>query len=72
MSRSKASEYTRGIIDTFLTELEGIDTSTDEVLIMAATNTPWDIDSALKRPGRFDRLIFVAPPDKKRESKFLN
>ncbi|MFJ8087117.1 AAA family ATPase [Lysinibacillus sp. NPDC095746] len=65
MSRSKASEYTRGIIDTFLTELEGIDTSTDEVLIMAATNTPWDIDSALKRPGRFDRLIFVAPPDKK-------
>ncbi|MFJ8103750.1 AAA family ATPase [Lysinibacillus sp. NPDC096212] len=65
MSRSKASEYTRGIIDTFLTELEGIDTSTDEVLIMAATNTPWDIDNALKRPGRFDRLIFVAPPDKK-------
>ncbi|UPW81827.1 ATP-binding protein [Lysinibacillus sp. Ag94] len=65
MSRSKASEYTRGMIDTFLTELEGIDTSTDEVLIMAATNTPWDIDSALKRPGRFDRLIFVAPPDKK-------
>ncbi|MEB2299753.1 AAA family ATPase [Lysinibacillus xylanilyticus] len=65
MSRSKASEYTRGIIDTFLTELEGIDTSTDEVLIMAATNTPWDIDSALKRPGRFDRLIFVAPPDEK-------
>ncbi|MEG0258697.1 MAG: ATP-binding protein, partial [Lysinibacillus sp.] len=62
-SRSKSSSHTRGVIDTFLTEMEGIDTSTDEVLVMAATNTPWDVDNALKRPGRFDRLIFVAPPD---------
>lgn len=62
-SRSKSSASHRGIIDTFLSEMEGIDTSTDEVLVMAATNTPWDVDNALKRPGRFDRLIFVAPPD---------
>ncbi|MEK4521526.1 ATP-binding protein [Psychrobacillus sp. FSL W7-1457] len=62
-SRSKSSATHRGIIDTFLSEMEGIDTSTDEVLVMAATNTPWDVDNALKRPGRFDRLIFVAPPD---------
>ncbi|MDI2588772.1 ATP-binding protein [Psychrobacillus sp. NEAU-3TGS] len=64
-SRSKSSSHLRGVIDTFLSEMEGIDTSTDEVLVMAATNTPWDIDNALKRPGRFDRLIFVAPPDEK-------
>lgn len=64
-SRSQSSANTRSIINTFLTEMEGIDTSTDEVLIMAATNTPWDVDNALKRPGRFDRLIFVAPPDEK-------
>lgn len=64
-SRSKSSSHTRGVIDTFLMELEGIDTSTDEVLVVAATNTPWDVDNALKRPGRFDRLIFVAPPDEK-------
>ena len=31
--------------------------------MLAATNAPWDIDEALKRPGRFDRLIFVPPPD---------
>nr|WP_106780314.1 AAA family ATPase [Lysinibacillus timonensis] len=62
-SRSKSSSNTRGLIDTFLTEMEGIDSSTDEILVMAATNTPWDVDNALKRPGRFDRLIFVAPPD---------
>ncbi|MGA3599158.1 AAA family ATPase [Lysinibacillus agricola] len=64
-SRSQSSERSRSLINTFLTEMEGIDTSTDEVLVMAATNTPWDVDNALKRPGRFDRLIFVAPPDKK-------
>ncbi|WP_374966125.1 AAA family ATPase [Lysinibacillus sp. RS5] len=63
-SRSQSSERSRSLINTFLTEMEGIDTSTDEVLVMAATNTPWDVDNALKRPGRFDRLIFVAPPDK--------
>lgn len=62
-SRSKSSSNTRGLIDTFLTEMEGIDSSTEEILVMAATNTPWDVDNALKRPGRFDRLIFVAPPD---------
>ncbi|MFC9538971.1 AAA family ATPase [Lysinibacillus sp. NPDC056959] len=64
-SRSHSSANSRSLINTFLTEMEGIDTSTDEVLVMAATNTPWDVDNALKRPGRFDRLIFVAPPDKK-------
>lgn len=63
-SRAKSSSSnTRGLIDTFLSEMEGIDSSTDELLVMAATNTPWDVDNALKRPGRFDRLIFVAPPD---------
>lgn len=36
----------------------------DKVMIVSATNTPWDIDSAFKRPGRFDRVIFVEPPDK--------
>lgn len=70
-SRSQSSERSRSLINTFLTEMEGIDTSTDEVLVMAATNTPWDVDNALKRPGRFDRLIFVAPPDiKAREQIF--
>ncbi|EFM09957.1 AAA ATPase central domain protein [Paenibacillus curdlanolyticus YK9] len=61
--RSKSSANFRGLVDTFLTEMEGIDSSTDQVLVMGATNMPWDVDNALKRPGRFDRLIFVAPPD---------
>lgn len=72
MSRSQTSSHVRGIIDTFLTEMEGVDTNNDEVLVMAATNTPWDVDSALKRPGRFDRLIFVAPPDEKAREQIFN
>ena len=32
-------------------------------MVLAATNTPWRVDSALRRPGRFDRVIFVPPPD---------
>ncbi|MEM0896567.1 MAG: ATP-binding protein, partial [Verrucomicrobiota bacterium] len=35
----------------------------DGVLILGATNAPWHLDSAFLRPGRFDRLIFVPPPD---------
>jgi SpoVK/Ycf46/Vps4 family AAA+-type ATPase len=33
------------------------------VLILAATNAPWHLDSAFRRPGRFDRILFVPPPD---------
>ncbi|WP_342746190.1 ATP-binding protein [Paenibacillus donghaensis] len=70
-NRSKSSSNMRGVIDTFLTEMEGIDTDTDQILVIGATNMPWDVDSALKRPGRFDRLVFVAPPDEEaREQMF--
>ena len=58
-------EYLRGTIDTFLSQLDGIDTDNDKILVIGASNMPWDIDSAFKRPGRFDRIIFVPPPDKK-------
>ena len=36
--------------------------SNDGVLILAATNAPWHLDSAFRRPGRFDRILFVPPP----------
>lgn len=53
----------RQIINQFLAELDGIRGSNAGVLILAATNAPWHLDSALRRPGRFDRIIFVPPPD---------
>ncbi len=53
----------RHLINQFLQELDGIEHSNEGVLIIGATNTPWNLDPAFRRPGRFDRIVFVAPPD---------
>jgi AAA+ superfamily predicted ATPase len=60
-----SSEIMRPVVDQLLAEMEGIDTSTDKMLIIGATNMPWDVDPAFKRPGRFDKVVFVPPPDEK-------
>ncbi len=53
----------RHLINQFLQELDGIDNNNEGVLVLAATNTPWNLDPAFRRPGRFDRIVFVPPPD---------
>lgn len=53
----------RHVINQFLDELDGINADNEGVLILAATNAPWHLDTAFRRPGRFDRLLFVPPPD---------
>ncbi len=53
----------RQLINQFLAELDGVKASNEGVLILAATNAPWHLDSAFRRPGRFDRILFVPPPD---------
>jgi transitional endoplasmic reticulum ATPase len=53
----------RQLVNQFLSELDGLNASNEGVLILAATNAPWHIDPAFRRPGRFDRIIFVPPPD---------
>ncbi len=58
--RGSAGRHT---INQFLAELDGVQSSNEGVLILAATNAPWHLDSAFRRPGRFDRIIFVPPPD---------
>lgn len=63
-NRAKTStDMMRSVVDQLLSEIEGIDSNTDRILIIGATNMPWDVDPALRRPGRFDRTIFVPPPD---------
>lgn len=62
--RSEAgSSASRQIINQFLAELDGVVTSNEGLLVLAATNAPWHLDPAFRRPGRFDRLVFVPPPD---------
>ena len=53
----------RGVINQLLTELDGIDGANEGVFVLGATNQPWDVDPALKRPGRLDRTVLVLPPD---------
>jgi AAA+ superfamily predicted ATPase len=53
----------RHLINQFLSEMDGIQSSNEGVLILAATNSPWHLDPAFRRPGRFDRVLFVPPPD---------
>lgn len=52
----------RSLVNQLLVELDGID-SGEGVYVLAATNSPWDVDPALRRPGRFDRTVLVPPPD---------
>lgn len=53
----------RNLINQFLSELDGAQANNDGLLILGATNAPWHLDGAFLRPGRFDRIIFVPPPD---------
>jgi transitional endoplasmic reticulum ATPase len=53
----------RHVINQFLAELDGAEHSNEGVLVIGATNAPWHMDSAFRRPGRFDQIVFVPPPD---------
>jgi SpoVK/Ycf46/Vps4 family AAA+-type ATPase len=53
----------RSVVQALLSELDGAEGSNEGVFVLAATNHPWDVDSALRRPGRFDRMLLVLPPD---------
>jgi hypothetical protein len=53
----------RNVINQLLAELEGVKADNDGLFVLGATNHPWDIDTALRRPGRFDRTMLVLPPD---------
>ncbi len=52
------------LVSQFLSEMDGFAQNNEGVLILAATNVPWAVDPAFRRPGRFDRVLFVPPPDR--------
>ncbi|MFC6093397.1 ATP-binding protein [Saccharothrix lopnurensis] len=57
------SQAMRMLVTQLLEELDGVAGANDGVYFLAATNRPWDIDSALRRPGRIDKTVLVLPPD---------
>ncbi len=63
-SRGKGgSPWITMLVDQILQEMDGVGKRNRGVLILGATNAPWGVDSAFRRPGRFDRVLFVPPPD---------
>ncbi|ONI65110.1 AAA family ATPase [Microbacterium sp. CSI-V] len=62
-SGSSSAQSLRMFTSQLLEEFDGVDADNDGVYILAATNRPWDIDPALRRPGRVDRTVLVLPPD---------
>ncbi|MCL4401834.1 MAG: ATP-binding protein [Acidobacteria bacterium] len=58
-----AGSYIRSHVTQLLTEMDGLNAQNHDLLILGATNEPWNVDSAFRRPGRFDRVLFVPPPD---------
>jgi AAA+ superfamily predicted ATPase len=56
-------ESYRTLVTQFLSELDGAGGQSEGVLVIGATNAPWDVDPAFRRPGRFGEVLFVPPPD---------
>ncbi|SDT38706.1 ATP-binding protein [Actinoplanes derwentensis] len=69
--RSQLQSSMRTVVNQLLTELDGVDGGNDGVFVLAATNAPWDVDSALRRPGRLDRTVLVLPPDRPARAAIL-
>lgn len=62
-SALSGSSGMRPVVNTLLEEMDSATSTNDGVYVLGATNAPWDVDPALRRPGRFDRMIFVGLPD---------
>ena len=63
--------HSRMLTNQLLNELDGVETDNSEILVLGATNSPWFVDASLRRPGRFDRVLFVPPPDLKARVEIL-
>jgi SpoVK/Ycf46/Vps4 family AAA+-type ATPase len=55
--------HNRMLTNQLLNEMDGVESDNSEILVLGATNSPWFVDASLRRPGRFDRVLFVPPPD---------
>jgi transitional endoplasmic reticulum ATPase len=66
------NDHRASLVSTFLNEMDGFSHSNDGVLVLAATNVPWAVDPAFRRQGRFDRVLFVPPPDREARRAILD
>ncbi|WP_067885567.1 ATP-binding protein [Nocardia vaccinii] len=70
-SQMSGSATMRTVVNQLLTEMDSATVDNEGVYLLGATNHPWDIDVALRRPGRFDRMILVTLPDREARRAIL-
>jgi transitional endoplasmic reticulum ATPase len=68
------SDASRRGVSQFLNEIGGFASGEEKtpIIILGATNVPWQLDAAVTRPGRFDRMIYIPPPDIDARKSILN
>ena len=71
-SNLRSSPAMRGTVNQLLSEMDSVKGNNEGVFVLAATNHPWDVDSALMRPGRLDRMLLVTPPDEDARRSILH
>ncbi len=69
--RNVRESQVRNLVNQFLFELDGLRADNASILVIGATNAPWQLDPAFRRPGRFDQTIFVAPPDRPARAEII-
>ena len=71
-SRDTNSTVMKRVIPEFLQQWQGLKEEKASLLLVGATNRPWDLDEASLRPGRFDRLVYVGLPDLRARRQILD
>ncbi|MBU0585973.1 ATP-binding protein [Candidatus Micrarchaeota archaeon] len=61
--QQEGAQYMKMAVNQLLYEMDGVEAANQNVLVIAATNAPWDVDPALRRSGRFGKAIYVPEPD---------
>ena len=60
---TQSTQYLKLAVNQMLFEMDGVESNNENVLVVGATNAPWDVDPALRRSGRFGKTIFIPEPD---------
>jgi len=61
--QQEGAQYMKMAVNQMLYEMDGVEANNQNVLVIAATNAPWDVDPALRRSGRFSKTIYIPEPD---------
>jgi AAA+ superfamily predicted ATPase len=69
--RSQLTSSSHSVVNQLLDEMDSVGKDNEGIFVLAATNHPWDVDAALRRPGRLDRSVLVLPPDEAARRRVL-